>query len=125
MRLLLDTHVLLWWLADDATLAPSLKELISRSDVAVWISAATAWELSIKQALGKLTLPGSLADALVESQFEPLAITLAHGLRAGALPRHHDDPFDRMLIAQAQIENLTLVTRDEHASRYEVSLLRA
>lgn len=124
MKLLLDTHVLLWWLADDALLQPSARDLVIKGDTEVWVSAATAWEISIKQALGKLSLPGDLAEALAVNRFRPLAISVEHALRAGALPRHHDDPFDRMLIAQAQVEGLTLVTHDERIPRYEVSLLK-
>ena len=125
MRLLLDTHVLLWWLADDPTLAPPAAKAIADGSATVWVSAATAWEIAIKQALGKLTLPGDLAEALTHNRFQSLSISTAHALKAGALPRHHDDPFDRMLIAQAQLEGLTLVTRDERIAPYGIKLMQA
>jgi PIN domain nuclease of toxin-antitoxin system len=87
------------------------------------VSAASAWELSIKTALGKLAAPDDLQAALAANQFHPLPITILHGISAGKLPRHHDDPFDRMLIAQAQAENLTLVTHDAQFQAYGVGII--
>lgn len=89
------------------------------------VSAATVWEATIKQAAGKLTIPGDLVDAASAIGFEPLTISLAHGQRAGRLPRHHGDPFDRMLVAQAQHERLTLVTADRRLQAYDVDILAA
>ncbi len=125
MRLLLDTHTLLWWLADDPTLAHAARQAIAAEDSAVFASAASAWEIAIKTALGKLDAPGDLEDQLVRHRFEPLSITIAHALAAGALPHHHEDPFDRVLIAQAKAEDLTVVTRDPRFRLYGVSTLDA
>ena len=124
MRLLLDTHALLWWLAD-RELSGQARAAIAEPANDVVVSAATAWEISIKKALGKLRAPDDLASQLDANSFTPLAISVAHATAAGALPRHHDDPFDRMLIAQAALEELTVVTRDEHFAAYDVRLLGA
>lgn len=125
MRLLLDTHVLLWWLANDPSLGGEAKEGISASDSSVFVSAASAWEISIKQALGKLEAPSDLVRQIEVHRFEPLPITVSHAYAAGALPRHHDDPFDRVLVAQAMAEGLILVTRDPRMGLYGVGTLAA
>ena len=125
MRLLLDTHILLWWLAADRGLASEARRHIASPESAVFVSAATAWEISIKKALGKLEAPDDLVDQLDRHRFEPLPVTITHGLAAGTLPRLHDDPFDRVLIAQAQLEGLTIVTRDPRFGRYAVATLPA
>lgn len=124
MRLLLDTHALLWWLADEE-LAASAREAIADPANEVAVSAASAWEISIKKSLGKLVAPDDLEDQVQASGFAPLPITLAHGLAAGQLPRHHEDPFDRMLIAQAIGEGMTVVTRDKRFDAYRVSTVAA
>lgn len=123
MRLLLDTHVLLWWLADSAELDDSVKGLIE-VEPDVYLSAASVWEIAIKQSLGKLQAPEDLTDRLIASEFSPLPITATHGVRAAGLPPHHRDPFDRMLIAQAQLEGLTLVTRDKRVRSYDVAVMQ-
>lgn len=125
MRLLLDTHVLLWCLEEPPRLAAQARLAIESPENMVLVSAASVWEIAIKRALGKLDAPAHLREAMETTGFEPLAITHAHAEAAGALPRHHDDPFDRMLVAQAQLEGLNLVTRDERLARYEVALMRA
>ncbi len=125
MRLLLDTHALLWWLADDPALSRSARDAIAAADSEVFVSAASAWEISIKTALGKLTAPSDLEHQLQSSRFEPLSITIAHGYAAGSLPRHHDDPFDRLLLAQAKAEDLVVVTRDRRFDLYGVGTLAA
>lgn len=121
-RFLLDTHVLLWWLADAPQLGPRCKELISDGRNQIFVSAATTWEISIKIALNKLTAPEDM-DSIVEDEgFDKLPITLYHGQVAGNLPPLHRDPFDRMLIAQAQAEGLTLMTGDDHIAQYKLRI---
>lgn len=124
MRLLLDTHALLWWLADER-LGDSARAAITEPGNQVVVSAASAWEISIKKAFRKLNAPDDLEQQMDENGFAPLQITVAHGLAAGRLPRHHEDPFDRMIIAQARAEGLTIVTRDERFKAYDVALLPA
>ena len=110
-RLLLDTCTFLWWQADDPTLTPALRLVIG--DAAdVYVSAASAWEISIKVGLGKLRIPEPVSIALPTFGFTELPITVAHAERVAALPLHHKDPFDRMIIAQAQHEDLLIVTQD-------------
>ena len=122
MSLLLDTHVVLWWLTDDPTLAAEVKNRLDH-EPDVYVSPATIWEVTIKQSLGKLDKPADLAERIRDSGFRHLNITAEHGIVAGRLPLIHRDPFDRMLVAQAQVEHLTLVTRDAHIQKYDVSVL--
>lgn len=124
MRILLDSHVALWWLGDNAEMGPKCRELIAHADEA-FISVVTPWELGIKRALGKLTMPDGLADELESQGFVSLPITSAHAELAPALPPHHRDPFDRMLVAQAQLETLVLVTADKSVADYGVELFEA
>jgi len=114
VRLLLDTHVLLWWLADDAALEAAGRALIADPDNLVHVSAASVWEAEIKAGLGRLELASDviLADHVAGEGFTEVAITAVHGSAAARLPAHHADPFDRMLVAQARTERLTLVTGD-------------
>lgn len=121
-RFLLDTHVLLWWLADDPQLGPRSRELIGDERNEVFVSAATTWEMSIKMTLGKLSAPEDM-DAIVEEEgFSKLPISLYHGQLAGRLPAHHRDPFDRMLIGQAMAEGLILFSADEQMKQYSLRL---
>lgn len=122
MSLLLDTHALLWWLAD-IELRSDARQAIADPDNLVVVSAVSVWEISIKRSLGKLDAPHDVVAAIDASGFEPLPVTGAHAERAGSLPQHHRDPFDRMLVAQAQHEGLSIVTRDEAFGDYEVPLL--
>lgn len=124
MRLLLDSHVALWWLDANTSLGPECRALIGQADEA-YFSAVTPWELGIKRALGKLEMPDGLAEALASGGFLPLAISVDHAQRAPALPAYHRDPFDRMLVAQAQLESLTLVTADQVFAAYDVDVLEA
>lgn len=117
MNLLLDTHALIWWWLDDPQLSPAARQAIGDDDNAVWVSAASAWEILTKQRRGKLPgLPADLVSSytalLAADGFQPLAISTPHALRAGNHPAEHRDPFDRMLAAQAELEGLTLVTCD-------------
>lgn len=123
MNLLLDTHALLWWLAG-APMDGEARRRIAEPAALVMVSAATVWEVAIKRALGKLSFDGSMVDHVEDAAFEPLPISLEHAERAGRLPPHHRDPFDRMLVAQAQAEALTVVTRDPAFDAYEVDVLR-
>lgn len=122
MRLLLDTHVILWWLADSDELTGQVKELLD-TEPSVHLSAVSAWEIAVKQSLGKLDGPDDLAERVRDSQFTALPITPGHGVRAGRLPPLHRDPFDRILVAQAQIEGMTVVTRDQWIPRYDVPVM--
>jgi PIN domain nuclease of toxin-antitoxin system len=119
-RFLLDTHVLLWWLADDSQLGQQCREVIADPRNEIFVSAVTTWEISIKSGIGKLEAPEDM-DSIVEDEgFSKLPISLYHGQLAGSLPQLHRDPFDRMLIAQAQAEGLILVTADEHIVEYNI-----
>lgn len=122
MRLLLDTHVILWWLNASEELPGEMRDLLA-TEPAVYLSAVSPWEIAIKQSVGKLSGPADLAERARDSQFTPLPITAGHGVRAGRLPQHHRDPFDRMLVAQAQMEELTIVTRDKWIHYYDVPVL--
>ena len=123
MRLLLDTHSLLWWLNESPRLQERAAAAIADSRNRVFVSCATIWELSIKRNLGKLNVPDNFLTYVDREGFELIPITEAHSWVAGALPLHHHDPFDRMLIAQADLEVLTIVTSDPMISRYGVPVL--
>jgi PIN domain nuclease of toxin-antitoxin system len=125
VRLLLDTHTFLWWIDGGRTLETEARAAIADGGSDVAVSAASAWEISIKLAFGKLRLDADVVDQLRRNRFRPLPITVEHALAAGALPRHHDDPFDRMLVAQALAEGLTIVTRDPRFEPYGVAVLAA
>ena len=126
MNLLLDTHVFLWAIDDDPTLSQKARNAIVDGNNLVFVSAATAWEITIKKAIGKLRLPqGDYLDELRLHRFTALDITTEHALVVGDLPEHHKDPFDRMLVAQAQVENLTLVTRDPRLMVYPIRIIEA
>ncbi len=119
-RFLLDTHVLLWWLADAHELGMGTRDMIADERNEVFVSAATAWEMAIKRALGKLDAPDDVDGLVEEEGFSKLPISLYHGQLAGSLPPHHRDPFDRMLVAQAQAEGLILLTADDQMRAYGV-----
>ena len=126
MNLLLDTHVLLWALDDSASLSHQARAAIADGGNAVFVSAATAWEISIKRALGKLHVPAdSYLEELRVHRFTALDISTEHALAVADLPPHHADPFDRMLVAQAQVEMLTLVTHDPRMRAYDVQIIDA
>jgi PIN domain nuclease of toxin-antitoxin system len=120
--LLLDTHVFLWWRANDARLSSEVRDAIAGADI-VFVSAASAWEAAIKIALGRLRLPEPFAAGVEASGFQRLQIAFEHAEAAGALPRHHADPFDRMLVAQTLLEGCELVSRDRALEPYGVRML--
>jgi PIN domain nuclease of toxin-antitoxin system len=122
MNLFLDTHVLLWWLDDSPYLSDAERKAIADSGNLIVVSAAVIWEMRIKQALGKLEISGDFYPVIKDQGFELLSITPVHAYAAGGLPMHHRDPFDRMIIAQARLEKLCIITRDNIFSRYDVSV---
>lgn len=124
MSLLLDSHVLLWLMLDDSRIDPRSLATVVGGDHEVLVSAATMWELEIKRLKGKLSAPEDLLDRVECAGFRLLDVTPDHALDAARLPPHHGDPFDRMLIAQAQAEGATLVTHDDALSAYDVPLMR-
>jgi len=123
VKLLVDTHVVIWWLADDPTLSDDIKAKLDH-EPEVFLSAATVWEVAIKQAIGKLKEPVDLPERVRDCGFRELSVTSLHALMAGRLPQLHRDPFDRMLVAQARCEDMTLLTRNPEILRYDVSVLR-
>ena len=125
MKLLLDTHALLWWLADDARLAEPARAEIAHAANTVCVSAASAWELAIKARLGELSMPDDLGQQLLANSFVPMPVEVRHALAVRLLPDHHRDPFDRLLVAQAKTEGLTIVTADQSIPRYDVPVLAA
>jgi PIN domain nuclease of toxin-antitoxin system len=121
---LLDTHVLLWWLADDRRLKASERRAIADRDALLYVSAASIWEIAIKKRLGRLDVDTEVLEHEIENAgMNELPVRWRHGKATAALPRHHDDPFDRMLVAQAQGEGLTVVTYDSAFEPYDVALL--
>ncbi len=124
MNLLLDTHAFLWAVDDNPNLSPAARDAILIGGNVVYVSAATAWEISIKRSIGKLKFPQSdYLEELKLHRFTPLNITTEHALAVEGLPPHHKDPFDRILIAQAQHEHLTIITRDPRISFYGVKVI--
>lgn len=124
-RLLLDSHVLLWWADEPKALSMPAREAIADGRHLIYVSVATLWELGIKEAAGKLRMPQEIGELLKANRFDVIPITADHVSLAVGLPPIHRDPFDRMLVSQARIERLTLVTRDEVIAKYDVPLLAA
>jgi PIN domain nuclease of toxin-antitoxin system len=120
MRLLLDTHTLIWWLAGGEELSREALAAISSPESDVHVSAASVWEMAIKRSRGRLKTSADLTRTITEQGFRELPITLRHAESAGSLPMHHSDPFDRVLIAQAKEEGLTVATRDGAFAAYDV-----
>ena len=128
MRVLLDTHAFLWWTTrNGALLSDRARDLLADGETQVAFSIVSAWEIAIKAGAGRLELPlpadQYVPDRLRKHGFELLAIDLAHALHAGSLPRIHADPFDRMLVAQAQVEGIPLITADPAIGRYDVEVI--
>jgi PIN domain nuclease of toxin-antitoxin system len=123
VNLLLDTHILIWW-DEGRRIAAQARRAIEEADT-VYVSAASAWEVAVKIALGRLRPTRTVERAAAESGFLELPVTFGHAAQVAVLPPHHRDPFDRMLVVQATVEELTLVTRDPVFTRYEVSVIGA
>lgn len=122
MKLLLDTHVVLWWQRDDRRLGRTARNAIAEADI-VWVSAVSGWEATIKLALGRLRLDEPFRVLLAADDFTELPMTLAHADAVAALPRHHADPFDRALVAQAQVEKATIVSDNRAFAPYGVPVI--
>lgn len=125
MKVLLDTQVLLWWFVDSSVLCSASRELITDMRNTVYVSAVSLWEIAIKRSLGKLDVPDGLPDLLERECFMELSVQSRHAWHIHTLPHHHRDPFDRLLIAQAKLEHLPIMTRDAMFSRYDIDLLEA
>lgn len=125
MRLLLDTQVLVWALTSPKRLSGVARSAITASENRIFVSLVSPWEMAIKTALGNLITPDDLEAQLNEKRFELLPIALRHTRAVASLPHHHGDPFDRMLVAQAQVDGMTLVTSDREIERYQVALMPA
>lgn len=119
-RYLLDTHILLWWLANDKKLTKKVTTLITNPKNHIIVSAASVWEIVIKKSLGKLETPDNLKEAILAHHFELLPISVDHALYLEHLPNIHNDPFDRLLIAQSIVEDLTFVTADKIIPKYDI-----
>lgn len=123
MSILLDTHVLLWWLADSSRLPEGLRACIASADHVVYVSSISLWEARIKQGLGKLRLPAAFIQAVEDSGFRSLPFTWAHAEEVHRLPLHHRDPFDRALVASVRVEGMKFATTDERIRAYDVDVL--
>ena len=125
MRLLLDSHTFLWWLSDVPRLGKTAHDAIASPSNDVYVSAVSVWELAIKRQKGALDAPYDLSSLVEQRGFTALPLSLFHAEQAAELPRHHGDPFDRMLVAQAQAEGLTIVTQNAAIPRYGVRTMAA
>jgi PIN domain nuclease of toxin-antitoxin system len=123
VNLLLDTHVLLWWLDDNPALSGSCRAAVADGDNLVFVSAAVIWEIRIKQALGKLKIPSAFREILDQQSFNWLSITVEHAHALESLAAHHRDPFDRILVAQAGVEGFTIVTHDAIFRKYKIPVM--
>jgi len=127
MKVLLDTHTFLWWITDDDRLSSTAREIITNGDNELFLSAATGWEISIKAQLGRIKLPKEphsfIAEQLRLNSIQSLPIHMSHALHIYSLPNHHRDPFDRMIIAQAQLEDLPILTMDSQIARYQIKVI--
>jgi len=125
VNLLLDTHTVLWWLSDDPALSETARAAIADPENTVFLSAVVMWEIRIKQSIGKLDLPDNFGEVLDEQRFAELAVTVDHAHTIAELPAAHRDPFDRMLVAQAMVERMVIVTRDRSIADYDVEVIVA
>lgn len=127
MRFLLDTHVFLWWISDDARLSVAARGIISDPENDLFLSAASGWEIAVKAGLGRLKLPDDLesfiAEQLAANAIHPLPVHMRHALHTRILPEYHRDPFDRLLIAQARLESIPILSADPLIARYPVEVV--
>jgi PIN domain nuclease of toxin-antitoxin system len=127
MRVLLDTHTFLWWIADDPQLSTTARQVIENADNTLYLSAASGWEIAIKARLGKLRLPGDVpgyvSEQITINAVQVLPIEMSHALQVYTLPDHHRDPFDRILVAQSQVEQLPILTIDPLIAQYSVTII--
>lgn len=126
MKVLLDTHVYLWWLDNPQKISKKAREVIENTNNTIFISAAVAWEIAIKSSIGKLKVPANIMDYMEEEKFIELPITTAHTVALAKLEDIHRDPFDRILLAQAKADKLVFITRDQISMRYsKIKMIRA
>jgi PIN domain nuclease of toxin-antitoxin system len=127
VKALLDTHTFLWWNMDNPQLSSQVREIISNGSNEIYLSAASAWEIAIKAAHGRLTLPlpplDYVPDRMRIHRFQPLSVQISHALLVSDLPPHHRDPFDRLLIAQSMLESIPILTQDEEITRYHIETI--
>lgn len=130
MKFLLDTHVFLWWVMDDLRLTAGVREILEDKAKHLFLSSVSGWEMAIKFRLGKLKLPGQpdsvsrfIIHQMESNDMEPLPILMSHALAVATLPNHHEDPFDRLLVAQSKIENIPIVTADRQLARYDIGTI--
>jgi PIN domain nuclease of toxin-antitoxin system len=127
MKALLDTHTFLWWIGASASLSPKVRDLILSGDHEIYLSAATIWEIAIKAHKGRITLPDALENMIAKAQsyyhFSILPIQVSHACQVISLPDHHNDPFDRLLIAQCQVESMSLLSADKIIPKYDLNVI--
>lgn len=125
MRFLLDSHVVLWSLEQPYRIRAAARAVMAEPEASFVVSVATVWELAIKQGLGQLRVSANLPQLIRAVGHEILAVSIEHACQVRTLPPHHRDPFDRLLVAQAQVENIPLITHDRQLERYDVRIIRA
>lgn len=125
MTYLLDTHVLIWWFLEPKYLNKNTQSIISNIKNTIYVSSASTWEMIIKISLGKLKVSPKIFNLIKEEHFLELPISISHTLELSKLPKYHNDPFDRLLIAQAKLENCTLITKDQNIKKYDISWIDA
>lgn len=123
MNLILDTHIILWWMDDNRLLPQKYRLAVADKNNICFVSAVSVWEISIKSAIGKLDIPDNYLDVLLDQNFKELPVSWQHACKVRQLPMHHKDPFDRLLIAQAIIEDLTILSVDKIIPEYDVEIL--
>ena len=124
MSYLLDTHTLLWWFSDPSQISKKSRNIIANSDKIIYVSSVTTWEIVIKKSLAKLKVPNTIFDLIFTENFQELTVTIEHTKKLAELPKLHNDPFDRLLIAQAIVENSIILTRDKMIPKYDVKVIK-